>query len=58
VFKFMVIDSHNQKDGFKTMKVCRQCYYPRKAEPNERAFAGDREIWIENYVNRKQGVGE
>jgi radical SAM protein with 4Fe4S-binding SPASM domain len=51
-------DIHNQKDGFKTMKICRQCYYPRKAEPNERAFAGDREIWIENYVNRKQEVGK
>lgn len=49
---------HNQKDGFKTMKVCRLCYYPRKAVPNEKAMVGDREIWIENYVNRKQEVGE
>ena len=49
---------HNQPDGFKTMHVCRACYYPRKAVPDERAMVGDREIWIENYVNRKQEVGK
>lgn len=49
---------HNQPDGFKTMHVCRACYYPRKAVPDERAMVGKREIWIENYVNRKQEVGE
>jgi radical SAM protein with 4Fe4S-binding SPASM domain len=49
---------HNQRDGFKTMHVCRACYYPRKAVPDERAMVGKREIWIENYVNRKQEVGE
>ncbi|MBN2523987.1 MAG: radical SAM protein [Bacteroidales bacterium] len=49
---------HNQPDGFKTMHVCRACYYPRKTVPDERAMVGDREIWIENYVNRKQEVGK
>ena len=51
-------DIHNQKDGFKSIKVCRLCYYPRKAEPNEKAMVGDREIWIENYLNREQEVGK
>ena len=49
---------HSQKDGFKALDVCKHCYYPRKAVPNERAMVGDREIWIENYINRKQEIGE
>ena len=45
------------KDGFKNIKTCLSCYYPRKAEPNEEAKVGDRNILIENYINRKQEVG-
>lgn len=50
-------DSHKKIDGFKESKVCSQCYYPRKAIPNETAMVGDRKILIENYVNRPQKVG-
>lgn len=49
---------HNQKSGFKCVEVCKKCYYPRKAIPDERAIVGEREITIENYINRKQSVGE
>jgi len=49
---------HNQKNGFKCVEVCKKCYYPRKAIPDERAIVGEREITIENYINRKQSVGE
>jgi len=51
-------DIHNSKGGSLNMKVCRQCYYPRKAIPDELVRVNGREIWIENYVNRKQKVGE
>ena len=49
---------HNMLDGFKTMDVCRHCYYPRKAVPNETATVNERTINIENYVNRAQEVGK
>lgn len=51
-------DIHNRKDGFKTMKVCKLCYYPRKMTPDEPARVGDRDIIVENYINRKQETGE
>jgi radical SAM protein with 4Fe4S-binding SPASM domain len=51
-------DIHSKKDGFKSIDACRLCYYPRKAIPDEMVFVNGREIWIENYVNRKQEVGE
>jgi radical SAM protein with 4Fe4S-binding SPASM domain len=51
-------DIHNQPDGFKKVHICRLCYYPRKAVPDEQAMVGDREIWVENYINRKQEVGK
>ena len=49
---------HNQKDGFKKIDLCKQCFYPRKAVVDEKASVGDRTILIENYINRKQNVGE
>ena len=48
---------HDQIDGFKELHACRQCYYPRKMIPDERAKVGERDIWVENYVNRPQEVG-
>lgn len=51
-------DIHNQPEGFLSILVCRLCYYPRKAVPDERSEVNGREIWIENYVNRKQQVGQ
>jgi radical SAM protein with 4Fe4S-binding SPASM domain len=52
-----VRDFHNQKDGFKQVHVCTQCYYPRKAVPDEQAKVGRRIIYIENYINRPQVAG-
>jgi MoaA/NifB/PqqE/SkfB family radical SAM enzyme len=52
-----VRDTLSKKDGFKNIKTCLSCYYPRKTKPNEKAKVGDREIFIENYINRKQEVG-
>ena len=49
---------HENYDGFKTMATCRSCYYPRKAVPDEKAVVGNREIWIQNYINRKQEIGQ
>lgn len=49
---------HKRYNGFMEYEACRQCYYPRKAIPDETAMVGDREIVIENYVNRAQKVGE
>lgn len=51
-------DIHRQDGGFLSLDICRLCYYPRKAIPNEKAMVNDREIWIENYTNRRQVVGE
>ena len=48
---------HSQPDGFKQIEVCRKCYYPRKVQVDETAMVGDREILIENYINRPQQVG-
>ena len=48
---------HSQPDGFKTLQVCRNCYYPRKAIPDEVAQVNGRTVIIENYVNRAQQVG-
>ncbi len=56
--EYINLDIHNQKDGFKCVEVCKKCYYPRKAIPDERAIVGGREITIENYINRKQSVRE
>lgn len=49
---------HSQKDGFKDLAVCRNCYYPRKAVPDETAMVDGRTIVIENYINRAQQVGK
>ena len=48
---------HSEPDGFKKIEVCRKCYYPRKVQVDETAMVGDREILIENYINRPQVVG-
>lgn len=53
-----VREAHSRRDGFKDIGVCRACYYPRKAVPDETAQVNDRTIVIENYVNRAQEVGK
>jgi radical SAM protein with 4Fe4S-binding SPASM domain len=49
---------HQQPDGFKKLPSCARCYYPRKAVPNETATINRRVIYIQNYVNRKQVIGQ
>ena len=49
---------HKRNDGFKEINVCKKCYYPRKAIPDEKAVVNGREIYIENYINRAQEVGK
>lgn len=53
-----VREIHARRDGFKDIPVCRACYYPRKAVPDETAMVNGRTIVIENYVNRAQVVGK
>lgn len=49
---------HLRKDGFLQLEPCRICFYPRKTEINETAIINGRTIYIENYINRKQNIGE
>jgi radical SAM protein with 4Fe4S-binding SPASM domain len=49
---------HREKDGFKKIPSCARCYYPRKTIADESASVNRRVIYIQNYVNRKQTVGE
>ena len=51
-------DLHEKKDGFKEITACKNCYYPRKMEEDEKAIVNGREIRIENYINRSQEVGK
>lgn len=49
---------HREPDGFKKIPSCARCYYPRKTAPDEEAVINGRLIHIENYINRKQTIGE
>jgi len=49
---------HGEKDGFKQLEMCRKCFYPRKTEVSEIVMVKGRKILIENYINRKQIIGE
>ena len=49
---------HAQQDGFKSLKPCRNCFYPRKTVADEEAVINGRLIRIENYINRAQEVGK
>jgi hypothetical protein len=48
---------HEERDGFKTLKPCAACFYPRKTTVDEEAIINGRLIKIENYINRAQTVG-
>jgi radical SAM protein with 4Fe4S-binding SPASM domain len=50
-------DIHSKHNGFKEIEACARCYYPRKTAADEVAVINEREIHIENYINRKQDVG-
>ncbi len=57
--KFNVMRNiHLEDDGFKSIKACKNCFYPRATENSEVAQVNDRTLYIENYINRKQTVGE
>lgn len=49
---------HEKQDGFMELEMCRKCFFPRATEANEKAYVNGREILVENYINRKQKVGE
>jgi MoaA/NifB/PqqE/SkfB family radical SAM enzyme len=49
---------HCRKDGYMSIKACKNCFYPRATENTEVAQVNERTIYIENYINRKQKVGE
>ncbi|OUU53291.1 MAG: radical SAM protein [Pelagibacteraceae bacterium TMED65] len=53
-----VRNKHEQKDGFKEIKPCKNCFYPRKMEESESALINGREVKIESYINRSQEVGK
>jgi radical SAM protein with 4Fe4S-binding SPASM domain len=53
-----VREIHTILDGFKSMDVCRHCYYPRKTISNETATVNGRIFNIENYIDRAQEVGK
>lgn len=53
-----VRDIHAKDNGFLNLQVCRSCYYPRKTVGDEVADVNGREVIIENYINRAQGVGQ
>lgn len=50
--------THAENGGFMRLKPCRLCFYPRKMQVTETVSVNNREIQIENYINRKQVIGE
>jgi radical SAM protein with 4Fe4S-binding SPASM domain len=44
--------------GFLESSVCRKCYLPRKTDENEKVVVNGKKMVIQNYINRKQNVGE
>lgn len=51
-------ETHRMLDGFKSIDVCRHCYYPRKTIADETVTVNGRLILIENYLNRTQEIGK
>ena len=49
---------HAKPDGFKDLKPCVNCFYPRKTEADEEAVINGRTVKVENYINRAQIVGQ
>lgn len=43
---------------WKKLRPCQRCSLPRKTVFDESFVLDNRIIWVENYVNRKQNVGE
>jgi len=49
---------YRAKKGYLNIELCKICYYPRSTTREEKAYVNGREIRIENYINRKQTIGE
>jgi len=49
---------HAKPRGFLEVLICKRCYYPRKTHVDESAVVEGRIIHIENYINRRQEIGE
>ena len=56
--KINKIRTIHMKGDFMLINVCKRCLLTRKIERNETAFVEDRQIWIDNYMNRSQIIGE
>ncbi len=56
--KFTKVRKTHEDGDFIKIKPCKNCYYPRKAAPDEKAVINGRTVSIENYINRAQKVGE
>jgi hypothetical protein len=53
-----VREIHERTDGFKELKPCKNCFYPRKMSQAEEAVINGRKVKIESYINRIQVVGK
>lgn len=49
---------HLMPGGFLEFEMCKKCFYPRATTVDEKAMVNDRIIYIENYINRPQRIGE
>lgn len=52
-----VREMHRRDCGFKSIKPCKNCFYPRETEVNESVSIQGREVHIESFVNRSQIIG-
>ena len=48
--------THQIKDGFKAIKACSTCYYPRAMEFSCYADLGSHKVEVERYINRPNNV--
>ena len=53
-----VREIHQDDNGFRKIKPCKNCYYPRKTALDETAVINGRKVKIENYINRSQQIGK
>ena len=51
-------EMQKRSKGFMESAVCRKCYLPRKTDENEVVSLNGEKMIINNYINRKQNVGE
>lgn len=56
--KMNAIRRNHQEGTWQECAPCKKCALPRKTVFNESFKVDGRTIWVENYVNRKQIIGE